>query len=284
MTMLILLFFITLLVSFLINIIAYYYPLSLFSAWREECYEFLNTQPNTSASKTQKSAPAHWSLKLSCNNCKQLLPLHFTIPLFNIFSIKKQCHHCQSASPTLFCYANIFNIIASYIVWHYFGVSAAGIFALIFTWLLVTNALIDFQHHILPDQITLSLLWLGLIINTNHGIFTSISSAIYGAVTGYLLLFIIHHTYKFLCKKEGMGYGDFKILAAIGAWLGFSSIPFVLFLAAFLASLIMGFRILIKKSDSQQAFAFGPYIAFSGWIMLIWGPTITSNYIKLING
>ena len=112
-------------------------------------------------------------------------------------------------------------------------------------------------------------------------LFTPVSSAIYGAVSGYLLLFIIHHIYKILCKKEGLGYGDFKILAAMGAWLGLSAIPFILFLSAFSASLIIGGRILIKKTDSQQAFAFGPFIALSGWIMLIWGPTITQYYVKL---
>lgn len=282
MTALFILLILTLMACFIINITAYYFPLSLFDSWRDECHEFLQQEPDQKQS--QQKTKTTWSIRILCHQCKQKLSLSCSIPVFNFFTLllKKQCHHCSSAISRLFAISNIVTLFASFIVWHYFGFSLTGICLLVITWLLILDALIDLQHHILPDQITLLILWLGLIINTSTGLFCTISSAIFGAAAGYLLLFIIHHAYKFLCKKEGMGYGDFKMLAALGAWLGLSYIPFILFFAAFIASIIMGVSIIFKKSNSQQAFAFGPYIALSGWIMLIWGSTITQAYLQFV--
>ena len=169
--------------------------------------------------------------------------------------------------------------IAILLRFHYsFSLSIA---ALLFTWILLIASFIDGDYKILPDQLTLTLLWIGLLVNC-FSLFTTLTSAIFGAVTGYLLLFITFHLYKLITKKEGLGYGDFKLLAAIGAWLGLVAIPITLLLASVLACIVIGGKMLLSKTSLQEQFPFGPFLAFAGWFVLVGKPFLLHFFPLLV--
>ena len=150
--------------------------------------------------------------------------------------------------------------------------------ALILTWGLIVLSFVDLDHMLLPDVITLPLLWLGLLVNLAGG-FCDISSAVIGAVSGYLVLWFIFHAYRMVSGREGFGYGDFKLLAALGAWLGWQMLPLVLLLAS-LSGAVLGIAlILLTRREAQQPLSFGPYLAAAGWIALLWGDTFLDSYL-----
>jgi leader peptidase (prepilin peptidase)/N-methyltransferase len=148
---------------------------------------------------------------------------------------------------------------------------AQTIAALAFTWALLVSSIIDADYKILPDQLSLTLLWLGLLVNS-FSMFSSLSLAVFGASAGYMLLFFVFNLYKLLTKKEGLGHGDFKLLAAIGAWLGLGAVPIVLLIASVSACIVIGSKLLLSKTSMQEQFAFGPFLAFAGWLLLIGKP------------
>lgn len=152
----------------------------------------------------------------------------------------------------------------------YFGASYAGLAALILTWGLVALTMIDADTQLLPDNMTLPLLWLGLILNT-FNTFTTLESALWGAVFGYLSLWSVYQLFKLLTGKEGMGYGDFKLLAALGAWFGWQSLPIIILVSSVVGAVIGIGMILIKGKDKNIPIPFGPYLAIAGWITLVWG-------------
>jgi len=150
--------------------------------------------------------------------------------------------------------------------------------ALVLTWGLIVLSFIDLDHMLLPDVITLPLLWLGLLVNLSGG-FCDIGSAVIGAVSGYLVLWFIFHAYRMVSGREGFGYGDFKLLAALGAWLGWQMLPLVLLLAS-LSGAVLGIAlILLTRREAEQPLSFGPYLAAAGWIALLWGDTFLDSYL-----
>jgi leader peptidase (prepilin peptidase)/N-methyltransferase len=149
--------------------------------------------------------------------------------------------------------------------------------ALIFSWGLLALAAIDYDHHLLPDQLTLPLLWLGLLVNI-HGLFTSLESAVTGAIAGYLSLWSIFWLFKLLTGKEGMGYGDFKLYAMLGAWLGWQKLPLVIFIAATGGAIIGLGSLVCNRHRLAQPLAFGPFLALAGWLTLLWGDKLIAYY------
>ena len=148
--------------------------------------------------------------------------------------------------------------------------------ALLLTWSLIALTMIDIDHQLLPDSITLPLLWLGLVINS-QGLLVPLDDALWGAVFGYLSLWSVYWAFKLLTGKEGMGYGDFKLLAALGAWLGWQALPMVIILSSLVGAVIGIAMILLLGRDKNVPIPFGPYLAIAGWIVLLWGETISSN-------
>ena len=163
--------------------------------------------------------------------------------------------------------------IASYAVAQHFGISLACVGALLLTWVLIALTLIDFDTQLLPDQIVLPMVWLGLILNYFE-IYTSLESAVLGGIFGYMSLWSIFHIFKILTKKEGMGFGDFKLFAALGTWLGVAALPAILMLASLVGSVIGIRMLLLKGHHSQKPIAFGAYLAISGWFYLMFSETI----------
>jgi leader peptidase (prepilin peptidase)/N-methyltransferase len=162
--------------------------------------------------------------------------------------------------------------------WH-FGYGWHAVAAVVLTWVLIVLSMIDFDHQILPDDITLPFLWLGVLINLT-GTLTDIHSSIIGAIAGYLTLWLVYWAFKYLTGKEGMGYGDFKLLAMLGAWMGWQSLPVIVLLSSLVGALIGIALIALRGRDRNIPIPFGPYLAIAGWINLLWGGTITSAYLQ----
>ncbi|PIU17378.1 MAG: prepilin peptidase, partial [Gallionellales bacterium CG08_land_8_20_14_0_20_59_87] len=169
---------------------------------------------------------------------------------------------------------------SAFAAWH-FGFGLAGIAALFFIWALVALTFIDFDTQLLPDSITLPLLWLGLLLNLN-GAFTSLANAVIGAAAGYLVLWSVYWAFKLLTGKEGMGFGDFKLLAAIGAWLGWALLPLVILLSSLVGAVVGIALIVLAKRGRNIPIPFGPYLAGGGLIALFWGQSLTQSYLQLL--
>ena len=161
-----------------------------------------------------------------------------------------------------------------------FGLTATTALALLFSWSLLALTGIDFNEQLLPDGITLPLLWLGLLVNVN-GLFTSLDSAVIGAAAGYLSLWSVFWLFKLVTGKEGMGHGDFKLLAALGAWLGWQQLLLIVLLSSLVGAVVGLLMIILLGRDRQIPIPFGPYLAAAGWIALLWGETLTSSYLTL---
>ncbi|MEL7401637.1 MAG: A24 family peptidase, partial [Pseudomonadota bacterium] len=152
-------------------------------------------------------------------------------------------------------------------------------FTLLLTWTLISLTMIDIDHQLLPDSMTLPLMWLGIVANLN-GVFVSLEEAVLGAIFGYLSLWSVYWLFKLLTGKEGMGFGDFKLLAALGAWMGWQALPLIIILSSLVGAVIGIAGILIMGRDRNVAIPFGPYLAIAGWIALIWGETLTQAYLQ----
>ncbi len=167
--------------------------------------------------------------------------------------------------------------MSAVIAWH-FGFGPTALFALLLTWALIAMSFIDIDHQLLPDDITLPFLWLGLLLSL-FGLFTDMQSAIIGAIAGYLSLWLVYQLFKLVTGKEGMGYGDFKLFALFGAWLGWQSLPLILLLSSLVGATVGISLILFRGRDRQIPISFGPYLAAAGWITLLWGNDITQSYL-----
>jgi leader peptidase (prepilin peptidase)/N-methyltransferase len=162
-----------------------------------------------------------------------------------------------------------------------YGFNEISLSVAIFTWILISLIFIDIDHQLLPDKLTLPLLWLGLLVNS-FGLFTSLENAVYGAMAGYLSLWSVYWAFKLLTGKEGMGYGDFKLLAALGAWVGIGQLPLIILLSSLVGAIFGVCMILFSKHAKENPIPFGPYLAIAGWIALYWGNTITETYLELL--
>jgi leader peptidase (prepilin peptidase)/N-methyltransferase len=208
-----------------------------------------------------------------CPHCNATLPWYRLIPLFSWLASKGRCHHCQQKISARYPLIELFSALSTaYILWQY-GISEMALAALIFNWFLLTISVIDMEHQLILDVLSIPLLWLGLLINTQH-LFVSAEEAIWGAALGYVILWLLFHTFRLLTGKEGMGYGDFKLLAALGAWFGLQALPAIILIAS-LSSIIIGVLAAALKLRSLNApIAFGPFLALGGWIILFWGSTL----------
>jgi leader peptidase (prepilin peptidase)/N-methyltransferase len=216
----------------------------------------------------------------ACPSCGHMISAWENIPVISWLILRGRCAHCKaSISPRYPIVEALTGIISAYIAWH-FGFGPTALAALLFTWTLVALTFIDFDTQLLPDSITQPLIWLGLLLNLN-GFFTSLDSALVGAVAGYLSLWSIYWLFKLATKKEGMGYGDFKLLAAIGAWLGWQMLPLVILLSSLVGAVIGISLILFAGHGRQIPIPFGPYLAGGGLIALLWGKQITQAYLGL---
>lgn len=273
----------SLLVGSFLNVVIWRLPLMLKAEWTKECFAFLHENKLLSDIPAPQSPQAFNLIKprSHCPSCQTALRFYENIPVISYVFLRGRCHHCHNMIPLRYPFIEIFCCILSITVAFYGDVSAKTLCALLLTWSLIALSWIDIDHQLLPDNIVLPMLWLGLIVNIN-GLFVPISSAIIGAIAGYLFLWLIYWTFKLLTGKEGMGYGDFKLTAMLGAWLGWQALPEIILMASLCGAIIGISMIVLKRIQRNQPIPFGPYLALGGWISLIWGDKIRLLYLGSI--
>ena len=268
-----------LLVGSFLNVVIYRFPIMMESEWTAQCKELLeiSSEDETKEAKTFNLAKPD----SHCPHCKHKISSLENIPVFSYLFQRGRCTQCKiSISPRYPLIETITALFSGLIAFN-FGFSWLTLALLFFTWGLIVLTMIDFDHQLLPDDITLPLLWLGLIVNS-FGLITSLENALWGAIGGYFILWAVYWAFKLFTGKEGMGYGDFKLLAALGAWMGWQSIPLIILLSSLVGAVIGLSLTVIMGRDKNIPIPFGPYLAGAGFIALIWGEQITSLYLQVM--
>ena len=259
--------------SFL-NVIIYRLPRILRSEWTNEAKLFLGIESANDQPLSLASPRSH------CPDCgTQLKALH-NIPILSYCFLRGRCSNCGSLISVQYPLIELLSAFVTAYILTVHGISEKALFSLIFTYSLIVLAVIDMREQILPDQITLPLVWVGLIASI-LGYWSNPTSAIIGASLGYLSLWSVMHLFKWITGKEGMGYGDFKLNAAIGAWLGWQMVPTVILVSSFLGAIIGLFAIIFLGHDRRSPFAFGPYLCLAGWVAMEWGDQLSSLFSLL---
>jgi len=261
--------------SFL-NVVIIRLPLILRAEWTNEAKLFLDMEP-TEDNKLSLSIP-----RSRCPDCGTQLKAVHNIPILSYCFLRGRCSNCNKLISVQYPIIELLSaFITTYLLITY-GLSEKALFSLIFTYSVIVLAVIDGREKILPDQITLPLVWVGLIASL-FGHWSNPVSAIIGAVLGYLSLWSVMHLFKWATDKEAMGYGDFKLNAAIGAWLGWQMVPSVILISSFLGALIGLCAIAFCGRDRSSPFAFGPYLCLAGWVAMEWGDQLTYlfSYLSL---
>ncbi len=264
--------------SFL-NVVAYRLPMMMERDWKLECHDFLELDPPKIEDKLLSltlSTPAS-----ACPNCGHKIRFWENIPVLSYILLKAKCSSCSTSISLQYPVVELLTGFASLAVAYRFGPSLQTVAGLIFTWVLIALTLIDLKKQLLPDDITLPLLWGGILLSF-YDVFTNLNDSVIGAIAGYLILWSVYQLFKLLTKKEGMGFGDFKLLAALGAWLGYSYLPQIILVSSVVGSIIGITMIVVGKNKQQQPIPFGPYLAAAGWIALLWGETINSTYLAFL--
>jgi leader peptidase (prepilin peptidase)/N-methyltransferase len=259
--------------SFL-NVVIHRLPRMLERQWRAECAEL-------AGAGTEKTEPYNLVLpRSSCPACGHAITALENIPVASYLALRGRCSACRARiSPRYPVVEALTGLLSGYAAWR-FGFSAAAAGALLFSWAMVALAFIDLDTFYLPDSITLLLLWAGLLFNV-FGVFTDLHSAVIGAAAGYVTLWSVFWLYKLVTGKEGMGYGDFKLLAAIGAWLGWKVLPMVILLSSFVGALIGILLIAFARHQRSMPIPFGPYLAVAAIVALFHGAAINERYLDL---
>ncbi len=264
-----------LLVGSFLNVVIYRLPIMINRAWSLECRELLdNSAVDAGEQKT-------FNLVIppsSCPHCQRPIRAVENIPVLSYLILKGRCAGCGMAIPRRYPAIELVTALLSIVVTVHFGFGIEALAALVFTWALIPLFMIDFDHQILPDSITLPLLWAGLLLSL-FDVFVDSPTSIIGAAAGYLSLWSIYHLFKLATGKEGMGFGDFKLLGAIGAWVGWQLLPVVILFSSVVGAALGIGLILLKGRDHNQPMPFGPFLAAAGWLTLLWGQDIISVYL-----
>ena len=265
-----------LLVGSFLNVVIYRLPVMMNRQWKQECEEYLEIDSE------EQSSPFNLMLPLSrCPSCKTEIKSYQNIPVFSYLFLKGQCASCQTSISCRYPLIEAFTgLLSAIVAWH-FGYSLALLFALLLTWSLIALSFIDIDHQLLPDSITLPVLWLGLFLSLFE-LYTDTQTSLIGAIAGYLSLWTVYQLFKLATGKEGMGFGDFKLLALLGAWLGWQYLPIIILISSLVGAVIGISMVILVKKDRHTPIPFGPYLAAAGWITLIWGEQINQVYLKSI--
>ena len=285
-----------LLVGSFLNVVIHRMPKVLVREWRSQSVDIMSewaqeadAPPTVRAAgnslaelRTSLAAVPRYNLvvpRSACPKCEHKITALENVPVLSWLWLRGRCAGCQTPISVRYPIVEaITGLLSGYVAWR-FGFTLATLGALIFCWALIAGTFIDFDTQLLPDDITLPLLWLGLLFNLG-GIFTPLPSAVIGTVAGYLSLWSVYWVFKYATGKEGMGYGDFKLLAAIGAWLGWKMLPAVILLSSLVGAVIGILLIWLAKHGRHVPIPFGPYLAAAGIIALFWGDAINRAYLQ----
>lgn len=288
-----LVFVLSLLVGSFLNVVIHRVPVMLQREWRSQAEEILQgddgeQKQKDSAQGSSAQPPAKYNLvvpRSACPQCGAQIKAWQNIPVVSYLLLKGKCANCKTKiSPRYPIVELITAILSAAVAWKFDVTWYTGA-ALILTWVLIALTFIDFDTQLLPDNMTLPLMWLGLLISLaatlpEIGLPVDTRSSILGAVAGYLSLWSVYHLFKLLTGKEGMGYGDFKLFAALGAWLGWQMLPLIILLSAFTGAVVGIVLIVARGRDRNIPIPFGPYLAAAGWIALMWGDSLVSGYLR----
>lgn len=264
-----------LLIGSFLNVVIHRLPVMMEREFKRDAQEFLGLpqEPNETASYNLVVP------RSSCPHCKHDISALENIPVLSYLWLKGKCRGCQASISSRYPLVELLTgLLSLAVAWH-FGPTWQCLLALVFTWSLVALTFIDFDTMLLPDSIVLPVLWIGLIANMNV-LYIDLPSALIGAVAGYMSLWSIFWLFKLLTGKEGMGYGDFKLFALIGAWLGWQALPVTILLSSLIGAIVGISIVIIRGQDRNIPIPFGPYLAFAGWIAMIWGDDINQAYLS----
>ncbi|MDG2175058.1 MAG: A24 family peptidase [Gammaproteobacteria bacterium] len=264
--------------SFL-NVVIYRLPIMMETEWTLQCRELLEIE------NPESEIPNLPGFNLAtpnshCPKCKHEISALENIPVLSWLLQGGKCRHCQLSISPRYPIIEMFTGIISALVAYKFGYNWLTLALLLLCWSLVVLTMIDFDHQLLPDDITLPLLWLGLLVNS-MGMITTLESAVWGAIGGYGILWGVYWLFKLLTGKDGMGYGDFKLLGALGAWMGWQVLPMIILLSSLVGAVVGISLIIILGRDKNVPIPFGPYLASAGFIALLWNDSLTALYYSI---
>lgn len=265
--------------SFL-NVVIHRLPKMLDREWKAQCLEYLGTAAPQAPQPAESAQPVYNLVvpRSGCPSCGHRITMLENIPILSYLFLRGRCSACGTRISMRYPIVEaLTGVVSGYIAWR-FGFTLAVMFALVFSWALIALTFIDADTQLLPDDITLPLMWIGLIANLG-GTFTDLNSAVLGALLGYLTLWAVYWCFKILTGKEGMGYGDFKLLAALGAWLGWQMLPLIILLSATVGAVVGIVGILIAGREKGARIPYGPYLAAAGLIALLWGRNLNEWYL-----
>ena len=268
--------------SFL-NVVIYRLPVMLDRQWRRDCAELVPAaEPPSGAAPFNLIVP-----RSTCPACHRPIRALHNIPVLSWLALRARCADCQARIPLRYPAIELLTAALTALVAWRFGYGAQALCAIVITWFLIALTFIDFDHQLLPDALTLPLLWLGLVASLAgwaspaDNLPVAPFDAIAGAALGYLSLWIVYHAFRLLTGKQGMGYGDFKLLAALGAWLGWRMLLPIVLLAALVGALTGAALIVSRRHQRGAPMPFGPFLAAAGWLAIMWGPQLVQRYLSL---
>ncbi|MGL4206794.1 MAG: prepilin peptidase [Aeromonadaceae bacterium] len=271
-----------LLVGSFLNVVIHRLPIMLERSWRQEFTDYFG-QTASGVEAEAIAAPTYNLVvpRSACPHCGHAITALENIPIISWLCLRGRCRSCQTPISARYPLVELLTGLISLAIALTQPPGLALLGALLLSWVLVALTFIDLDKMLLPDQLTLPLLWLGLLLNLG-GTFASLTDAVIGAAAGYLLLWSLYWAFKLLTGKEGMGYGDFKLLAALGAWLGWQSLPLILILSSLVGAVVGITLIALRRHEQANPIPFGPYLAMAGWIALLWGEPIINWYWRLL--
>lgn len=269
-----------LIVGSFLNVVIHRLPIMMEREWRQDCAESF---------PEYKIQPPQGTYNLSvprsaCPSCQNKLRIIDNIPVLSWLVLKGRCHHCQTKISARYPFVELLTAILCYTIALNFPFSGYAIALIFFTFVLISATFIDFDTMLLPDQLTLPLVWSGLALALFEVSPVSLHDAVIGAMAGYLALWSVYWLFKLLTGKEGMGYGDFKLLAALGAWLGWQYLPMIILLSSLVGLFFGLIQLRMQKKGIDKAFPFGPYLAIAGWLSMMWGESIMNWYLSSFIG
>jgi leader peptidase (prepilin peptidase)/N-methyltransferase len=299
-----------LLVGSFLNVVIHRLPIMMDREWRRQCRELAADIATTAASTTaEKAAPdrasavseqrAHdaevpaadpvynlWQPRSACPGCQTQIAAYDNIPVLSYVLLGGRCRHCGASISARYPLIETAAAAMGLVVAWVFGPTWQTVAALGVSWTLLALSVIDIDRYLLPDSMTLPLMWAGIVVSLVEfdgvPLFVDARSSVIGAVAGYLILWSVYQLFKLVTGKEGMGYGDFKLLAALGAWLGWQQLPLVILLSAATGAVVGSLLLLAGGKSRQTPIPFGPYLAAAGWIGLLWGPQLTALYLTSV--
>ncbi len=279
-------FLLGLIVGSFLNVVIYRLPIMLDREWRSQAADVL-ADDNAPA---QTASPARFTLSTppsACPKCQAPIKAWQNIPVLSWLLLRGRCASCKTRISARYPIVELATgLLSAWVAWH-FGFGGPAACALLVTWALIALTGIDIDHQLLPDNITLPLMWAGLlaavIVGPSAGVTLPVSprDALIGAIAGYVSLWLVFHAFRLITGKEGMGYGDFKLFAALGAWLGWKLLPLVIVLSAASGAVLGILMIVLRGRDRAAPMPFGPYLAAAGWLAMMYGDSLLKGYLRL---